>query len=158
MSWKHRTLTGRVVYDRPRHVFKYRDIARILRDSIGSYEGNDPANVVFVWFQAIRNLQARCSDMLSDIAWEAVGLLGDVNPLVIEAAHIIVDVLRILGREIEGQISPISWKKTKKGFFFQGQWIPNLPYVGTTTTNNYLAALRVLQEESKAAIEEVEGG
>jgi hypothetical protein len=94
-SFTRRTVRGRVVYDRKRHVFSYRDIARILRDSIGSYEADDPWNVLLVVDRALDNALARLLDLVMDFAqllalagaagasW--IGIAGKFGQLLIKA-------------------------------------------------------------------------
>lgn len=68
MSWLHRTKSGRVVYERPRHRFSRRDLERIRKEYTLNAEIDDVIEVVLQSaIDGLKLLEARAADPK---AWE----------------------------------------------------------------------------------------
>jgi hypothetical protein len=107
------TNKGRVVYDRPKHIFSFKSIARILRDSIGEYEGNDPGNVVFVLYMALQTFASRASDATDQVLTVAEEALPEAFPAWWGIVRKFASVLTDLSREWMTRYGPISWESVK---------------------------------------------
>lgn len=106
-----RTNTGRVVYERARHFFSYKAIARILREQITGYESNDPENIVWVVLYAFQNQSARVFEKVAEISEVFEALAPPQVQTFVSAASMFGQSLVQLAQEWWGRHGPISWRQ-----------------------------------------------
>ncbi len=122
-EWLHRTNVGRVVYLRPKNVFKYRDTARILRNLTQWYEGDDIDNVFLTVGWGISNLTARVLDEVKyqwDKVFERLAGLSAAEKLLVKLAE--ASILAARRYRSEYGIISFPWTETKKKALFP--WFP----------------------------------